>query len=108
MGPRSSRRRNRPWIEASRSIGARWMRALAPSSWARQSSRSSESTTERIMLNEKVVVVTGGGGLLGRHFCREIARSGGVAIVADVNLDAAKSVAAEIKATKGRAEAAEI
>lgn len=57
------------------------------------------------MLNEKIVVVTGGAGLLGRHFCDEIARQGGIAIVADVNLIAAQAVAAQISANKGRAEA---
>jgi NAD(P)-dependent dehydrogenase (short-subunit alcohol dehydrogenase family) len=57
------------------------------------------------MLNEKVIVVTGGGGLLGRHFCAEIARQGGIAIVADVNLTSAQSVALDITANGGRAEA---
>jgi NAD(P)-dependent dehydrogenase (short-subunit alcohol dehydrogenase family) len=57
------------------------------------------------MLNGKVVVVTGGGGLLGRHFCSEIVRQGGIAIVADVNLVAAQLVVSEIKANDGRAEA---
>ena len=61
-----------------------------------------------LMLNEKVVVVTGGGGLLGRHFCDEIARQGGIAIVADVNLAAAQSVASEVTANKGRAEAVSV
>ena len=41
----------------------------------------------------KVIVVTGGGGLLGGPFCRAIAAQGGIAIVADVNLDAAQSAA---------------
>jgi NAD(P)-dependent dehydrogenase (short-subunit alcohol dehydrogenase family) len=58
------------------------------------------------MLNEKVIVVTGGAGLLGRHFCSTIARQGGVAIVADVNLASAERVASEIEANNGRAEAA--
>jgi NAD(P)-dependent dehydrogenase (short-subunit alcohol dehydrogenase family) len=58
------------------------------------------------MLNEKVIVVTGGAGLLGRHFCNAIARQGGIAIVADVNLASAQAVAAEIKASNCQAEAA--
>lgn len=45
------------------------------------------------MLNDKVVVVTGGAGALGRVFVTEIANRGGTAIVADVNLDAARQVA---------------
>jgi NAD(P)-dependent dehydrogenase (short-subunit alcohol dehydrogenase family) len=57
------------------------------------------------MLNEKVIVITGGAGLLGRHFCSAIARQGGLAIVADVNLASAERVASEIKANNGRAEA---
>ncbi|MDB6059950.1 MAG: Flagellin modification protein [Verrucomicrobiaceae bacterium] len=57
------------------------------------------------MLNEKVIVVTGGGGLLGGHFCRAIAAQGGIAIVADVNLDAAQSIVATINTNNGRAQA---
>lgn len=45
------------------------------------------------MLTEKVIVVTGGAGLLGQEFVRAIAAQGGVAIAADLNLDAAKQVA---------------
>ena len=60
------------------------------------------------MLHEKVIVVTGGAGLLGRHFSSAIAREGGLAIVADVNLDAARAAAAEITANGGRAEAAHV
>jgi NAD(P)-dependent dehydrogenase (short-subunit alcohol dehydrogenase family) len=59
------------------------------------------------MLNNSVVVVTGGAGLLGRTFCAEIARSGGIAIVADVNLQAAETAASGIcKDHPGRAHAA--
>ncbi len=45
------------------------------------------------MLNDKVVVVTGGAGSLGRVFVTEIANQGGTAIVADVNMVAARQVA---------------
>lgn len=45
------------------------------------------------MLDGQVVVVTGGAGLLGRTFARSIARAGGVAIVADIDLVAAREVA---------------
>jgi NAD(P)-dependent dehydrogenase (short-subunit alcohol dehydrogenase family) len=47
------------------------------------------------MLNDKVVVVTGGAGALGRSFVDAIARQGGIAIVADVNIEAARRVADE-------------
>lgn len=60
------------------------------------------------MLKDKVVVVTGGAGLLGARFCAEIARQGGVAIVADVNLPAAEKLAAGITASGGRAVAAQV
>lgn len=57
-------------------------------------------------LGEKVVVVTGGAGLIGRQFCQEIAKHGGVAIVADVDLDSARSVADAIcSKQRGRAVA---
>ena len=58
------------------------------------------------MLTNKVIVVTGGAGLLGRCFSNQISQQGGLAIVADLNLENANQVAAEITATGGRAEAA--
>jgi len=58
------------------------------------------------MLVEKVIVVTGGAGLLGSSFCRTIAEHGGLAIVADLNLEAAGQVANKINELGGRAEAA--
>jgi NAD(P)-dependent dehydrogenase (short-subunit alcohol dehydrogenase family) len=59
------------------------------------------------VLNDKVVVITGGAGLLGRNFCEAVAKEGGIAIVADVNLQAAKEVAEKVAAQySGRAEAA--
>ncbi|MEY4760534.1 MAG: hypothetical protein RLZZ200_390 [Pseudomonadota bacterium] len=57
------------------------------------------------MLGDKVIVVTGGAGLLGRQFCKAIAASRGIAIVADVDLDAARTVATGITASGGRADA---
>lgn len=53
------------------------------------------------MLNDKVVVVTGGAGALGRSFVDAIARQGGTAIVADVNIEAARRVADEWLAQPG-------
>jgi NAD(P)-dependent dehydrogenase (short-subunit alcohol dehydrogenase family) len=37
------------------------------------------------MLKDKIVVVTGGNGLLGRSFCNEIIKNGGLPIVADLS-----------------------
>jgi len=53
------------------------------------------------MLNDKVVVVTGGAGALGRGFAAAIARQGGAAIAADVNIEAARRVADEWQAQPG-------
>ena len=50
------------------------------------------------MLNNKIIVVTGGAGLLGSCFCSAIANRGGTAIVADLNLGAAETVAKKIMA----------
>ncbi len=59
------------------------------------------------MLTDKVVVVTGGAGVLGRQFCTAIVENGGVAIVADRDVEAATRAAAEMnRARIGRAEAA--
>ena len=51
-------------------------------------------------------MITGGAGLIGRDFARGIAENGGIAVVADQNLDAAIRVAEEVKSKhSGRAEA---
>jgi NAD(P)-dependent dehydrogenase (short-subunit alcohol dehydrogenase family) len=57
------------------------------------------------LLRGKVVVVTGGAGLLGREFCAAIADQGGLAIVADFDMQSAKKVAEAI--SKGRPGLAE-
>lgn len=49
------------------------------------------------LLEGRRVVVTGGAGLLGRTFCTAIAAHGGVAIIADRQLDAATALAAAIQ-----------
>lgn len=49
------------------------------------------------LLADKVVVITGGAGLLGRVFVESVAANGGTAVVADINLDAAKQTADQIK-----------
>ena len=48
------------------------------------------------MLNGKIVVITGGAGLLGRRFCEAVAANGGVAVVADLKLGAAREVEQDI------------
>lgn len=48
------------------------------------------------MLKDKIVIITGGAGLLGRAFVRAVATHGGVAIVADRDLEAATRIAGEI------------
>lgn len=48
------------------------------------------------MLKDKVIVVTGGAGLLGRSFVRRIAQNGGVAVVADIDEQAASRFADEV------------
>jgi NAD(P)-dependent dehydrogenase (short-subunit alcohol dehydrogenase family) len=60
------------------------------------------------MVSGKIVVVTGGAGLLGRRFCSAVAEQGGLAIVADLDMDAAERVTAEINAAGHRAEAAKL
>lgn len=51
-----------------------------------------------MMLDETVVVVTGGAGLLGRVFVRDIVQHGGIAIVADIDIDAARQSVSELPA----------
>jgi NAD(P)-dependent dehydrogenase (short-subunit alcohol dehydrogenase family) len=43
-------------------------------------------------LKNKVIIVTGGAGAIGRCFVKGITERGGIAIAADINLDAAKSL----------------
>jgi NAD(P)-dependent dehydrogenase (short-subunit alcohol dehydrogenase family) len=60
-------------------------------------------------LENKVIVVTGGAGVIGRSFVGGIARSHGIAVVADINLEAAKSLKNEIeKSCAGHIEAAHL
>lgn len=49
-----------------------------------------------MLLKDKVVVVTGGAGLLGKEFCKMIAENGGIAIMADFNIEIADKVVSEI------------
>jgi NAD(P)-dependent dehydrogenase (short-subunit alcohol dehydrogenase family) len=51
------------------------------------------------MVRDKVVVLAGGAGLLGRAFANAVAENGGLAIVADVDAEAAARVAREVGAS---------
>lgn len=55
------------------------------------------------VLDGKAVVVTGGAGVLGRAYCRAIAREGAAVLINDVKLDRAEALAREIRASGGRA-----
>lgn len=49
-------------------------------------------------LADRVVVVTGGSGLIGARFVAAIADAGGVAVIADIDVARAESVAAQLRA----------
>jgi NAD(P)-dependent dehydrogenase (short-subunit alcohol dehydrogenase family) len=53
----------------------------------------------------KVVVVTGGAGLLGRSFAKKIVSSGGIAVLADINLKLAQNCIEELQANMPNGEA---
>ena len=55
------------------------------------------------MIKNKVVVVTGGAGAIGQCFVEAIAKNGGIAVIADVDFDAAELLASKVG---GQAEAA--
>lgn len=46
-------------------------------------------------IENKVIVVTGGVGAIGKIFSKSISDKGGIAVIADINLDAAKNLANE-------------
>jgi 2-keto-3-deoxy-L-fuconate dehydrogenase len=54
-------------------------------------------TTEAFGLNGKVALVTGGASGIGAATCRELDRAGARVMVADLNIEAAKTLAKELK-----------
>lgn len=52
-------------------------------------------------LENKVVVITGGAGLLGSQFCEVIARFGGIPVILDNDITAARALAGRIHADVG-------
>lgn len=64
---------------------------------------------KNMLLNKQVIVITGGAGLLGRQLCSMVAQNGGVAIVADLDIESARRVAEELVTIyPGSAEAEEL
>ena len=59
-------------------------------------------------VQDRVVIVTGGGQGIGREVARQFAAAGAIAIVADLNLDNAKSVKREITSGGSRASALQV
>ncbi|MEH6469999.1 MAG: oxidoreductase [Halopseudomonas sp.] len=53
------------------------------------------------MLNDKVIVITGGAGLLGQAFVEAIAKSGGTAVIADLDVATAVSVKDRLASSEG-------
>jgi len=54
-------------------------------------------------LSGRVAIVTGGAGLLGAEFCRTLAQAGAAVAIADINTDAAASLAQTLNQGGGRA-----
>jgi len=59
------------------------------------------TTMDRAPLHGQVAVITGGAGLLGKRHAIAIARAGGVPVLADVRIDAARAAAADIGKNTG-------
>jgi NAD(P)-dependent dehydrogenase (short-subunit alcohol dehydrogenase family) len=60
------------------------------------------------IFRDKIAIVTGGASGLGRALCEELSARGAISLVADINLEAACQVAAEITNTGGQARAVQM
>jgi NAD(P)-dependent dehydrogenase (short-subunit alcohol dehydrogenase family) len=60
------------------------------------------------VFRDKTAIVTGGASGIGKGLCEELCRHGADVLVADVNVEEARKVAAELKASGGRAEAVKL
>ena len=61
---------------------------------------------ERIDFSGKTAIITGGASGMGELASREMAERGAAVVLADIDLERAEAVAAEIRAAGGRALAA--
>ncbi|HSW17733.1 MAG TPA: SDR family NAD(P)-dependent oxidoreductase [Ramlibacter sp.] len=59
-------------------------------------------------VKDRVVIITGGGQGIGREFARQFAAAGAVPVVADLDLEKAQRVMAEIEAAGGKAMALKV
>jgi len=66
------------------------------------------SSARDFSVKDRVVIITGAGQGIGREFARQFAAAGAVAVVADLNLDNAERVCAEITAAGGTAFASKV
>lgn len=64
---------------------------------------------KEILVKNKIIIVTGGAGIIGRSFVCEIAMQGATVVVADIDINSAKSLVEQIKGqVSGRVEAAQL
>src|SRR4051812_7407736 len=59
-------------------------------------------------VQDRVVIITGAGQGIGREFARQFAASGAVPVIADLNMEKAERVAAEIRHAGGKAMVAKV